>query len=205
MRGLQNQQKAQFITQNPLDFPQLPPIETPIDINGLQWIDIDTAITTHKGNGLHFYIDDYKFERLWNNPDKYIELLKGYKHIIQPDFSLYYDFPVALQIYNKYRNHWLSAYYATKGITMIPNISLSTPSEYIWTLLGYPRHSVVAFSDLGAIHSKQERDITIKAYDEMIKRLDPIQILYFTRSKTAAPSEATVINLPFYKGADLIG
>ena len=26
-----------------------------------------------EGKGVHFFINDYQFERVWNNPDRYIE------------------------------------------------------------------------------------------------------------------------------------
>ena len=38
---------------------------------------------------IHFFLQDYQFNRIWNNPSKYIEILKRYKGIIMPDFSLY--------------------------------------------------------------------------------------------------------------------
>lgn len=29
--------------------------------------------------GVHFYIDDYQFERIWNNPERYIEKLQKFE------------------------------------------------------------------------------------------------------------------------------
>lgn len=48
---------------------------------------------------IHFYIDDYKFERIWNSPNKYINVFKRFPGIIGPDFSVYTDMPVAHQIW----------------------------------------------------------------------------------------------------------
>ena len=150
--------------------------------------------------GVNFYIDDYKFQRIWNAPDRYVNLLSRFSYVVQPDFSLYYDFPRVLQMYNKYRNHWLAVFYRERcGKLFIPNIRLSTPDNYYWCFMGYPHHSVVAFSDVGITREKVERKFCFLAYDEMIKRLDPIQILYFTRSPKSAPSEATVITVDYFK------
>ena len=30
---------------------------------------------TDTNAGIHFFIDDYRFERIWNQPDRYIEIL----------------------------------------------------------------------------------------------------------------------------------
>lgn len=35
---------------------------------------------------IHFYLDDYQFERLWNKPDTYIPMLKPYRSCLTPDF-----------------------------------------------------------------------------------------------------------------------
>ncbi len=53
---------------------------------------------------VHFYEFDVTFERLWRNPRKYLELLKKYEGIILPDFSLYYDMPLSMQLWNIYRS-----------------------------------------------------------------------------------------------------
>ena len=46
---------------------------------------------------VHFYEDDASFERIWNNPQKYIPILKKYKGVITPDFSIYRDMPLVMQ------------------------------------------------------------------------------------------------------------
>ena len=46
-----------------------------------------------KGNadaeaGIHFFIDDYQFERVWRSPRRYTELLRPFQCVCTPDFSL---------------------------------------------------------------------------------------------------------------------
>ena len=53
---------------------------------------------------VHFYIDDYRFERIWKDPDRYLPILQRFDGVITPDFSLYSDMPRAMQIWNTYRN-----------------------------------------------------------------------------------------------------
>ncbi len=54
--------------------------------------------------GIHFFIDDYQFERLWGNPHQYVEKLKEFPCVLTPDFSLYMDMPLAMKIWNTYRS-----------------------------------------------------------------------------------------------------
>ena len=37
--------------------------------------------------GVHFFIDDYKFESLWRCPQRYLNRLKDFKCIFAPDFK----------------------------------------------------------------------------------------------------------------------
>ena len=38
---------------------------------------------------VHFFLDDYKFESLWKDPDPRIERLKRFRAVLSPDYSLY--------------------------------------------------------------------------------------------------------------------
>ncbi|MBQ7516004.1 MAG: DUF4417 domain-containing protein [Schwartzia sp.] len=60
--------------------------------------------------GLHFFLDDYRFERVWNNPRQYLPQIEKFAFALSPDFSLYLDTPKAVQIWNHYRKHWCAAY-----------------------------------------------------------------------------------------------
>lgn len=80
--------------------------------------------------GVHFFLDDYQFSRLWTNVDAYIPILRRFSWVMTPDFSTYTDFPKAIQIYNHYRKHWVGAYMQEAGIRVIPTISWSTPDSY---------------------------------------------------------------------------
>ena len=54
---------------------------------------------------VHFFIDDYQFDALWRNVDRYVDKLRQFQYVLTPDFSTYTDFPKAIQIYNHYRKH----------------------------------------------------------------------------------------------------
>lgn len=197
MRGTLNIDKAFFPSENSFGFPEL---ERNSNIYyNVDWFSFnkrkDAKVLCN--SGVHFFINDHCFEAIWNNPKKYIVNLKSFMYVIQPDFSLYYNFPKALQIYNKYRNHWLYKYFSFYGVNMIPNINVSTPDCWEWSFIGYPKKSIVAFSDIGSIIHKEDRKILNLTYEEMIKRLEPLQVLYFTRNKKNAPKECISIEIKY--------
>lgn len=129
--------------------------------------------------GIHFFVDDYQFTRLWNNPDAYLELLKRFKCVCSPDFSTYTDFPKAIQIYNHYRKHWLGAYWQSNGITVIPTIGWSDKASFDWCFDGEPIGGVVAVSSVGTQKSKETKAAFMSGYNEMLSRLQPEIICFY--------------------------
>lgn len=87
------------------------PIIEPTKIIENKFIGFNEILSSKQSDcGVHFFLDDYQFQRLWNTPDRYIEKLQNFNCVLSPDFSLYTDYPTALQIYNHYRKHWIGAY-----------------------------------------------------------------------------------------------
>lgn len=129
--------------------------------------------------GVHFFLDDYQFNRLWTNIDQYISLLSQFKYVLSPDFSMYTDFPKALQIYNHYRKHWIGAYLQEAGVNVIPTIAWSTPDSFEWCFDGEPKGGCVAVSSVGCMKSKKSKELFVLGYREMVKRLEPTQILFY--------------------------
>lgn len=131
------------------------------------------------GKGLHFFLDDYQFMRVWNDPARYIPILKRFDFVTSPDFSLYADFPVAMQIYNHYRKHWLAAYWESFGIEVIPTIGWSTEDSFDWCFDGEPTGGTVAVSSVGTQNSSHAKKLFLDGYNEMINRLSPETIIFY--------------------------
>lgn len=129
--------------------------------------------------GIHFFIDDYQFERVWNYPDKYIDMLIQYDCILSPDFSLYQDMPMAMKIWNVYRSRQIGAYYQSCGIKVIPTISWAEEETFCFCFEGIPEGSVVAVSTVGVKKSKESLELYAKGMDAMIERIKPSKILVY--------------------------
>lgn len=138
-----------------------------------------TAKASDKRSGVHFFLDDYQFERIWKSPGNYIKTLKKFKYILSPDFSLYLDYPKAYQHFNHWRKHALAAFYQAKGIKVIPSLSWSDQASFAWCFDGIERGSIVAVSSVGSMISKQAKEIFINGFKKAIEILDPFKIIYF--------------------------
>lgn len=146
-----------------------------------EWIGFNYAgkSADRQQKGVHFFLDDYQFIRLWTNVDRYIPMLREFAYVLTPDFSLYTDYPVALQIYNHYRKHWLGAYWQGFGIKVIPAICWSDESSFDWCFDGEPTHSTVAISSVGTQNGSEKRQKFLEGYNEMMHRLEPAQIIFY--------------------------
>jgi len=160
------------------------------------WLEFEKAKKLRnkpKKTGVHFFEYDFKFECCWNFPDRYADVLSHYDAIITPDFSYYIDFPKALRIFNKYRMHWISAYWQEKGLTVIPLIRVGKEEDWDWCFDGYPVGSIVAMSTVGSGKSEEAQDLAEKCYNEVLKRLQPKEILMYTNCFDYFPGNVTYI------------
>ena len=167
--------------------PASPPFEIPeiqpehLDIRHLEWIPFSDAKTAKNRNmkGVHFYIDDDRFARVWNYPDDYIQLLSEFGAVCSPDFSQYTDMPVAMRIYNHYRKHWLAAYWQAHGIHVIPTICWSDINSFAWCFDGEPANSVISISSVGTQRDEKYKQLFDVGCREAIRRLNPSEILWY--------------------------
>lgn len=178
----ENQDRMQFPITNKYGFPEMRGTQTTgnkfIRFCDWKWTD---------GNPeeyiAHFFYDDFKFISAWREPDKYVERLRNFKAVVSPDFSLYTDFPVALQILSCYRRQWCGAYWQHLGLDVIPDVIWGEPETFEWCFDGIPKYSTVAVSSVGVKRNKEwngELDELFKlGYDEMLKRLEPTTILFY--------------------------
>lgn len=161
------------------DFWQMPFIKND-DVVPSNLIGFNYAKTSKDKNcGIHFFIDDYQFERVWNHPEKYIDVLKDYECILTPDFSLYMDMPMPMKIWNIYRSRSVGAYYQENGLKVIPTISWAEKDTFEFCFEGIEQGSVVAVSTVGIKQNKEAMQVFKDGMDAMIAKINPRKILVY--------------------------
>ena len=95
MKRYENIERARFEGVGDYDIPTLEK-KTDFD-SGVEFISFNYASSckNRENKGIHFFVDDYQFIRLWNDPDRYMPMLQQFRYVLTPDFSLYTDFPKA--------------------------------------------------------------------------------------------------------------
>jgi len=194
----ENQDRMQFPTESFYGMPIMKPTQTVGDkmLRFMDWKEVDNP-----GDYIaHFYYDDYKFISAWREPDKYLERLKQFKAVVSPDFSLYTDFPRALQILSCYRRQWCGAFWQAMGIDVIPDVVWGDKDSFDYCFDGIPVGGTVAVSTVGVKNDKEwnnkEGDLFKAGYDEMMKRLKPTTVILY--GAMIEGLEGNIIRVPSY-------
>ncbi len=132
---------------------------------------------TSAGGAVHFFLDDYRFESVWSRPLKAFQAIQPFATVLTPDFSLFADYPLTLQLWNTYRSRWCGAYWQHLGFQVIPTVSWSTSASYLFCFAGVPQRSLVAVSTVGV--RRQDYTLFAQGYRELLARLSPSRVLCY--------------------------
>lgn len=149
--------------------------------------------------GVHFYLDDYQFERVWISPKRYVKLLRQYAFTLSPDFSLYTDMPLVMQMWNVYRSRLLGQFWQNNGINVIPTVRWSDERSYSFCFDGLPRQSVISVSTRGCVRQAEPRKLWQAGMAEAVRRLEPTKILIYGSKIEFDHGDAEVIWIPARK------
>jgi len=143
-------------------------------------IPFSKAISRKEYNAwVHFYEDDVCFERLWNQPNKYLSVLKKYSGVITPDFSVYRDMPLVMQQWNVYRSRALGHWLQENGLAVITNVRWSDVRTFELCCTGVPTNSSIAVGSHGCIKLLWERECFVQGLDYVVDRLKPKTIVVY--------------------------
>ena len=173
--------KANFPGVGKYDIPQLEPIHENEIGEIKEWIGFNYVLsdTEPEGKAVHFFIDDYQFTRIWNTPEKYMEKLARYEAVLTPDFSPYSDMPLATQIFNHYRKHWVGKLMQEYGVKVIPTIRASRDERSLdFYLDGEPKGGVVCISSMWT-SDDDAREYFKREYETMRRTLKPEKIYVY--------------------------
>lgn len=145
----------------------------------------------------HFFLDDFRFESIWNDPEGSLKHLKT-EVVLSPDFSLYRNWPLALQIWNTYRNRWCGAFWADSGYQVIPTVSWSGPESYDFCFAGLEPGGVVAIGTVGLEKEDATRSYFHIGFIEMMNRLRPKTVLCYGQIPHSVSGLAKIIAYPTF-------
>lgn len=128
---------------------------------------------------IHFYEDDTAFERIWNKPNKYLPIIKKFKGVITPDFSLYRDMPLVMQQWNIYRSRAIGHWLQENGVPVIPNIRFGDERTFETACAGIQKHGTVAVGSHGCIKLLSDRRYFIDGLEYIVDKLEPRTLVVY--------------------------
>jgi len=89
---------------------------------------------------LAFYTYDDKFEVVWSESKRICEKILNdrWECVISPNWSMFADDPLALQIWSIFKSRYISRYFQEAGIKIIPDINFSTENSFEFCFDGLP-------------------------------------------------------------------
>ncbi|MBP3630277.1 MAG: DUF4417 domain-containing protein [Clostridia bacterium] len=150
-----------------------------IDLNKrqfLSFVDAKTGEKDNKNKTIHFFTHDWKFEKVYDCYEDEIEKLSEFYALLSPDFSLFTNMPLALQIESVFKNRWCGAYWQSKGLRVIPTIAWGDERSFKFCFDGVERGSVVAVCTYYRENAEEE---FLLGYNRMLEVIQPSVVICY--------------------------
>lgn len=178
-QNIHNLVYGRFEITNEYGFPNMYPVHID-DLENIPLQGFNYALKEkHPENiGVHFFLHDYQFERVWKYPDRYTDCLSKFAFVLSPDFSPYADIPKSLKVFNIYRKMWCGRYWQEHGMKVIPTVTWGNDEDLEWCLEGVPKHSTIAISTMGEGRWADFRALKSN-WQYVLDKLEPETILLY--------------------------
>jgi hypothetical protein len=180
---MQKQARKQKFVRNEFDtvgYYDMPLIKNQdIDLDTIELFDFRKTAKDDKENdykSIHFFCHDWHFDNVYENPKDAIENLGQYYALLTPDFSLYEDMPLTLQMYSTFKNRWCGAFWQEQGFNVIPTIGWSDERSWVFCFDGIEQGSVVAVS---TYCREDNKDGFMNGYNKMLEIIKPKGIICY--------------------------
>ena len=150
-----------------------------IDVNKIKFLSYVNAKkedNENKDKTIHFFTYDWKFEKVYEKAEEELEKLSQYYCLLSPDFSIWTNMPLALQIESIFKNRWCGAYWQSKGLNVIPTVSWGDEKSFDFCFDGIEEGSIVAVCTYYRENCEEE---FMLGYNEMLKRIKPSLVICY--------------------------
>lgn len=161
----------------PLGMPKL----APVSANPCRLIAFSDAMATSCHDFdcfVHFFEDDCRIERFWNNPKAYINKLTKFQGVVGLDYSVCWDFPVALKYYNHWRNS-VCTYWLQQHLSCVVPQARCEDKDYESVLAGFPKHSTIAIGARSMVRNPADREVLMSSIKHIVDFLEPENLLWY--------------------------
>jgi len=127
--GFEEKEKPQWIpdclfpSDNEFDIPTLLPLH-PVSMLDIPFTPYGFQSRDNSNVGTyHFYVDDYRFDAIWDDPYKLIK--SGCKAIVEPNLSLFNETPKSYGLFLIYKKRWIARFLQANEIKVLVDLNVS--------------------------------------------------------------------------------
>lgn len=136
--------------------------------------DISSKDRKNLRKGVHHFVDDYRFESLYRNPERSLEKYAKYQFVLTPDYSLFPEMPLWRQIESIGKSRWVGAFWQHHGLSVVPTVGWGLSPTLEFCFAAIERRCAVAVGMIGCKHGRRS---FMRGYDAMLERIDPSLIV----------------------------
>lgn len=139
-------------------------------------------VSDTENSTIHFYEYDEKFVHVLDNKkrlERKLETFRRFQSVILPDYSIYRDMPLAMQIFHTYKSHSIGNYLTRHGIKIIPNVRWGDERTYDFAFDGIEKWAIVSVGVQGGYRDSNSKLYFEKGFMKMLEVLEPETILCY--------------------------
>ena len=126
--------------------------------------------------GIHHFVDDFRFDGVYEHPEKSLPLYRQYRFCCTPDCSVYAEMPPWRQLESVAHSRWIGAYWQGHGLIVVPTISWDAYPSYEFCFEGVEEGCVVAVATYAC---RQNRAGFLRGYAAMMERIRPETVICY--------------------------
>ncbi len=129
---------------------------------------------------VHFFQNDYTFiKAVTDRLEETTSTLANCDVLFAPDFSLYVNTPVFINMQNVFRSRFAAAYWQSIGFNVIQTASWGNANSFSYCFEGLAEHSVTAVCGIGHDHCTQAKHLWQYAVRRLIKEKSPTKLIVY--------------------------
>lgn len=134
-----------------------------------------------KGGVLGFYVDDDRFESVWNDAVNVARRFRrfGWGALITPDFSVWRDDPLPVQLWSTYRARWCARYWQEVGMKVIPSLNWGDSNTYRFVHVGIPKNAPVLSLQCRTSGDKRGKEFFLRGFIHALEELTPKNVIIY--------------------------
>jgi len=167
--------RNEFETEGKWGFPIIKKQQLDVtDIELISCSDVSKKDDKNLQKGVHFFVDDFRFETIYNHPEKALESYGKYRFLLTPDYSLYAEMNPWRQIESVGKARWVGAKWQAKGKIVVPTVSWGLARSFEFCFDAIQKNSIVA---VGMIGCKRNKADFLRGYYQMLTKIEPEAII----------------------------